>query len=34
MAGTLVGGATLVIAFGALTLLDETHGRDLDFLED
>ena len=34
MSGALVGGATIVVAFGALTLLDETHGRDLDFLED
>ena len=31
--GLAVGLGTLVLAFGAVAMLAETHGRDLDFLE-
>lgn len=30
----IVGGITFVLALGSIALLDETHGRDLDFVED
>lgn len=38
LAGTVgaaawVGGAVMVLAFGALRGLEETYGRDMDFLE-
>src|SRR5262249_11508876 len=32
--GAAIGAGTLLIAFGALAMLRETHGKDLDFLED
>jgi hypothetical protein len=32
--GLLVGTACLALAFVALAWLDETHGRDLDFIEE
>jgi putative MFS transporter len=31
--GVLVGAATLIVAFASLSMLDETYGRDLDFIE-
>ncbi len=34
MSGALIGLGVFVIAFGALGFIHETHGRDLDFLED
>ena len=33
MSGLLVGAAALLLAFAALSLLDETYGRDLNFVE-
>jgi len=33
MSGILVGAGTLIIAILAVSLLHETYGRDLDFVE-
>jgi putative MFS transporter len=32
--GEILGAVTLLLALGSITLLDETHGKDLDFVEE